>query len=222
MAINKFELPYDIFPNPENSEDEGLVAYGGSLEPEVLLSAYLQGIFPWYSEPDPILWWSPNPRLILYPKDLKVSKSLKQKIRSAKFTIRFDTAFEEVIHACATVPRPGQEGTWITEDMVRAYMRLHALGYAHSVEVFLDNRLVGGLYGLTLGRVFCGESMFHKVPDASKTAFYYLCNHLRSLDYAFIDAQTPTDHLKSLGAIEIERKEFLKRLKSVVSLDVYW
>ena len=216
------KLPLDIFPDPGNTEPEGLVAYGGDLSPEVLLTAYLKGIFPWFSENDPILWWSPDPRMILYPENIKVSASLRQTIKKQKFEIRFDTCFDEVIKNCARIKRKDQESTWITEDMQPAYIRLHQMGYAHSVEAFEQGKLVGGLYGLTLGKIFCGESMFTKVNDASKVAFHALVDKLIHLDYAFIDAQTPTDHLKSLGAEEIPRNTFLALLEKYISLQVYW
>lgn len=216
------KLPLDIFPDPRNTEPEGLIACGGNLSPQIVLTAYLKGIFPWFSDDDPILWWSPDPRMILYPEKFKVSSSLRQIIKKQKFEIRFDTCFDEVIKKCARVKRKDQDSTWITEDMQRAYIRLHRLGYAHSVEAFEKGQLVGGLYGLTLGKIFCGESMFTTVSDASKVAFHALVTKLTSLNYAFIDAQTPTSHLKSLGAREVPRNEFLTLLHKHISLNVYW
>lgn len=215
-------LPLDIFPDPNTTDEEGLVAYGGELSPEVLLSAYLTGIFPWFSNDNLILWWSPDPRLILYPNKLRISKSLKQLIKQNKFEIRIDSAFEKVIRQCADTKRKGQDSTWITRNMQKAYIKLHKMGYAHSVETYLDGTLVGGLYGLTLGKIFSGESMFFHVKDASKVAFCYLVQHLYKLDYAFIDAQTPTSHLKSFGAQEMQRKKFLQLLKKYISLEIIW
>lgn len=215
-------LPLDIFPNPNNADKDGLIAYGGNLVPEVLLSAYLQGIFPWYNEGDPVYWWSPDPRLVLYPNKLKVSKSLSARIKSRKFEVRFNTCFLEVVKACAGTKRKGQDGTWITKEMIAGYHELHKMGFAQSVETFLDNKLVGGLYGLTLGRVFCGESMFHHVSDASKVAFYYLVQHLKNKGFQLIDAQMPTSHLKSLGAEEMPRSDFLLKIKGIISLEKRW
>jgi leucyl/phenylalanyl-tRNA--protein transferase len=217
-----FRLPLDVFPDPNRADKEGLIAYGGDLSPEMLLSAYVKGIFPWFSAYDPILWWSPDPRLILYPSDLKVSRSLRQTMNKQLFEVKTDVSFRQVIYHCAEIKRKDQDSTWITPQMQQAYVRLHEMGYAHSVETYLDGKLVGGLYGLTLGKVFCGESMFTKVSDASKVAFYHLVQRLISLDYAFIDAQTPTNHLKSLGAVEMQREQFLKLLDKYISLDIYW
>ncbi len=202
-----------LFPDPESATSEGLVAAGGDLEPETLLEAYAHGIFPWYEEGMPILWWSPDPRMILYPQDLKISKSLRQVIRSGKYSCRLDKAFEQVIGQCARVPRKDQHGTWITPEMKKAYVRLHEMGYAHSVETYYKNELVGGLYGVSLGNAFFGESMFHLMPDSSKVALYALVRWCRRHHFDFIDAQVPTDHLRSLGAIDISRREFLKLLK---------
>jgi leucyl/phenylalanyl-tRNA--protein transferase len=185
--------------------------------------AYRSGIFPWYSAKDPILWWSPNPRLIMELDEFKLSRSLRKKI--PQFEIRFDTAFSQVIRECSIAPRRGQSGSWIVPEMIEAYEELHALGYAHSVEAYQEGVLVGGLYGVSVGGVFCGESMFAKVSDASKVAFAVLVNRLRGLGYDFIDCQVPTNHLKSLGAKEISRKAFLQRLfkSSLVSSgEMYW
>lgn len=215
-------LPLNIFPNPNNADEEGLVAYGGDLTPKVVLSAYLQGIFPWYNEGEPYLWWSPDPRMIVYPEKFKVSKSLHQKVKRGEFEVRFDTNFNAVIRSCSHVKREGQAGTWITDEMIMVYNRLHEMGFAHSVETYLDDELVGGLYGLSLGKVFCGESMFHKVSDASKVAFYYLVDKLKELNYSFIDAQVPTQHLKSLGGEEVPRSKFLEILAKSISLEVLW
>jgi leucyl/phenylalanyl-tRNA---protein transferase len=207
------------FPDPNKAENEGLVAVGGELNPDFILSAYQQGIFPWFNEDDPILWWSPNPRLVLYPEDFKLSDSLRQVIRSNKFRIAIDSNFSEVIKNCSQAPRPGQDGTWITHDMIDAYIELHSLGYAHSFETYLDEELVGGLYGLSLGKVFYGESMFFKHSDASKFALYHLVKFCKNHKFEFIDAQQPTKHLKNLGAKEIERSEFLKNLQNALNYD---
>ncbi len=218
------KLTYHLsFPNPLNASEEGIVAYGGDLSPSRLMLAYRSGIFPWYSAKDPILCWSPNPRLIMELDELKLSRSLRKKI--PQFEIRFDTAFSQVIRECSIAPRRGQSGSWIVPEMIEAYEELHALGYAHSVEAYQEGVLVGGLYGVSVGGVFCGESMFAKVSDASKVAFAVLVNRLRGWGYDFIDCQVPTNHLKSLGAKEISRKAFLQRLfkSSLVSSgEMYW
>ncbi|MBN9227529.1 MULTISPECIES: leucyl/phenylalanyl-tRNA--protein transferase [Legionella] len=198
------------FPNPETSDNQGLLFIGGDLTPQRILQAYSQGVFPWYEPGTPILWWSPNPRLILLPTEFNISHSLQKSLKKPfKFTM--DTAFSQVIMACAT--NPGRiNNTWITQEMIEAYTHLHKMGYAHSFEVWYENELVGGLYGLSLGRAFFGESMFHKMTDASKIAFYYLCKTLAEWNFDFIDCQIPTHHLQSLGAKIIERREFLHML----------
>ncbi len=198
------------FPHPRSATEEGLVAYGGDLSPSRLMLAYRMGIFPWYSKGDPILWWSPDPRLILELGEFKLRRSLRKKL--SRFDVRFDTAFSEVMRECSRVPRRGQNGSWILPEMIEAYETLFALGYAHSVESYQEGVLVGGLYGVCVGRVFCGESMFARVPDASKVAFAALVERLADAGFEFIDCQVPTDHLKSLGAKEVSRETFLKRL----------
>lgn len=211
------------FPNPLNASEEGIVAYGGDLSPSRLMLAYRSGIFPWYSVNDPILWWSPDPRLILELDDFKLSRSLRKKI--PQFEIRFDSAFSQVIHECSSAPRHGQNGTWIVPEMIEAYETLHALGHAHSVEAYQNGILVGGLYGVSVGGVFCGESMFAKVSDASKVALCVLVEHLKAWEFDFIDCQVPTNHLKSLGAKEVSREFFLQRLSTSslpVSSEMYW
>lgn len=214
-------LTYHLsFPNPLNASEDGIVAYGGDLSPSRLMLAYRSGIFPWYSAGDPILWWSPDPRLILELGEFKLSRSLRKKIH--QFEIRFDTAFSEVIRACATAPRHGQSGSWIVPEMIEAYETLHGLGYAHSVEAYQNDILVGGLYGVTVGGVFCGESMYAKVSDASKVAFAVLIDHLREWGFEFIDCQVPTPHLKSLGAVEVSRSYFLHRLSKASAEAVFW
>ncbi len=206
------KLRYELsFPDPRDATPGGIVAYGGDLSPARLLLAYRNGIFPWYSKDDPIIWWSPDPRLIMPLKDFRLRKSLKKRLKH--FDYRFDTAFEEVIRACAQVPRPGQDGSWIQEEVVQAYINLHHMGYAHSVESYQDGRLVGGLYGVVIGRVFCGESMFSLVSDASKAAFAVLVAHLKAWGFVFIDAQVTTEHLQSLGATEVGRDYFLELLE---------
>jgi len=199
-----------IFPHPDEANEDGIVAFGGDLSPSRLYLAYREGIFPWYSAGDPILWWSPDPRLILHLDDFKLRPSLKKRMKH--FEVRFDTAFTEVLQACASVHRPGQQGTWLQPELIEAMSVLNSLGKAHSVEAYYKGELVGGLYGISVGAVFCGESMFAKKSDASKVAFAVLIEKLKEWGYAFVDAQVPTAHLKSLGAIEVYRDYFLKLL----------
>jgi leucyl/phenylalanyl-tRNA--protein transferase len=189
----------------------GLLCAGGDLSPRRLLDAYRQGIFPWFSEGDPILWWSPDPRMVLFPEELKVSRSLRRVVARGTYEIRFDTDFRSVIQACAA-PRDGHAGTWIVPQMVEAYTKLHELGFAHSVEAWHEGALAGGLYGLALGHVFFGESMFTRAPDASKAALVALVARLRERDFRVIDCQQATRHLASLGAREIPRKAFAQLL----------
>lgn len=195
-----------IFPKPDLAEPDGLLAIGGDLSTERLLLAYQNGIFPWYSDDTPILWYSPHERFVLFPDELKVSKSMRQVLRSGKLRVTVDTCFNDVITACSTAPREGQDGTWIVPDMISAYNRLHLEGYAHSVEVWQDDKLVGGLYGVHVGDIFCGESMFSRVSNASKTALIYLCN---TGLYKLIDCQVHTGHLESLGARMISREQYM-------------
>jgi leucyl/phenylalanyl-tRNA---protein transferase len=212
-----FELPEEIvFPHASLAEPDGLLAVGGDLSPERLLTAYANGIFPWFNEDDPILWWSPDPRCVLYPNEFNPSKSLRLLVQKKKFEIAFDTNFKEVIKNCATVSRFDQPDTWITDDIMNAYSNLHNLGYAHSVETYFENELVGGLYGVSIGKVFFGESMFFKVPNASKIAFYFLIQKLKQMQFDLVDNQITTPHLVSLGATEISREEFLTKLKKSV------
>ncbi len=217
--INSISLLQDelTFPPVEMAlaEPNGLLAVGGDLSHERLLSAYREGIFPWFSAGDPILWWSPNPRMVLFPNEFMVSHSLRKILRKAVFEVKFDTAFEQVMRACAA-PRKGQAGTWILEEMITAYCELHAKGYAHSVETWIDGELVGGLYGMALGRMFYGESMFSRRTDASKIAIAYLCNRLERLNFGMIDCQMYTPHLASLGAREIPRQEFILYMKELI------
>ena len=205
-----------IFPDPEEALEDGLLALGGDLSVERLKMAYSKGIFPWYSQDSPILWWSPDPRLILFPDKLKISKSLKQVIQKNIHEIKFDTRFEEVVQNCATVDRKDQEGTWITNEMEDAYIELHKAGFAHSVETYYEGKLVGGLYGVSLGRVFFGESMFHTQHDTSKVALYHLVGKLKAWNFDFIDAQQETRHIKSLGAESVPRKLFLEMLEKAL------
>lgn len=213
--------PSGLFPNVELSEKEpnGLLAVGGDMSSQRLLTAYRQGIFPWYSKGEPILWWSPNPRLILSPNKIKVSRSLRKTLRKGLFEVTYDRAFEGVIHACAA-PRRDSSETWLIPDMIRAYTQLHDQGYAHSVEVWLAGRLVGGLYGVALGQVFFGESMFSLVSDSSKVALVKLGENLVSWGYQLIDCQVYTPHLISMGAEEISRKQFCLELDTLCHLQV--
>jgi leucyl/phenylalanyl-tRNA---protein transferase len=205
-----------VFPPPEYADPSGLLAVGGDLSSERLLEAYRLGIFPWYSEDQPILWWSPDPRLVLEPNDFKLSRSLRKTIKKGIFQVTFDHAFAEVIRACASVPREGQRGTWITPEMQEAYIRLHGLGFAHSVESWFEGQLTGGLYGVSLGKAFFGESMFHRRSDGSKVALAALIERLRKWNFHFIDAQMTTEHMLRLGANEMPRRIFLKRLASAL------
>lgn len=211
--MNVFQAIEDFpFPNPLETRDE-VVAWGGDLHPARLISAYLQGIFPWYSDDQPILWWSPDPRCILQPQDLKISKSMRQIFRRQEYQVTFDTCFEEVIQCCADVRYKNRDDTWINDHMIVAYNRLHELGLAHSVEVWdKDKKLVGGLYGVSMGSCFFGESMFHKASNASKYGFIALVQNLIQRDFKLIDCQVYNEHLGSLGAIEISKADFLEML----------
>lgn len=202
------------FPNVEESSEEGIVAIGGDLSVERLILAYSKGIFPWYSDESPILWWSPDPRFVLFPSQLKISKSMRPLFNQNKFRVTFDQNFEEVIKNCQNISREDQPGTWITADMMKAYIKLHKKGYAHSVEVWLGKELVGGLYGVSLGKVFFGESMFAKVSNASKFGFITLVQHLKHKGFLLIDCQQETKHLESLGAAAIKRKDFIEFLNN--------
>jgi leucyl/phenylalanyl-tRNA--protein transferase len=198
------------FPDVEESTEEGIVAVGGDLSVERLILAYSKGIFPWYSsDKSPILWWSPDPRFVLFPKNLVVSKSMRPYFNQNKFKVTWDQNFEDVIKNCQKIDREDQPGTWITSKMLAAYIQLHKKGYAHSVEVWLENELVGGLYGISLGKVFFGESMFAKVSNASKFGFISLVNQLKQKGFLLIDCQQETKHLESLGANAIKRKDFI-------------
>ncbi len=202
------------------TEPDGLLAAGGDLSAERLLKAYQHGIFPWYSEDEPILWWSPNPRFVLYPEQLKVSRSLKKSIRNNPYRVTMDTAFDQVIEQCSRQPRRGQAGTWISDEMLEAYQRMHRLGHAHSVEVWQDDELVGGLYGMHVGPVFCGESMFSQRSNTSKIALYHLCQFLIRQGFVLIDSQVYTEHLESLGAVMIPREEYTKTLQQPTEVNM--
>lgn len=200
------------FPDPRTADPAtGLVAIEGDLRPERLLSAYAHGIFPWYSE-EPILWFSPDPRMVLHFDELRVNRSLRKNLRRRRFEVRLDTSFEQVIRACAQVPRPGQDGTWITPDMIDAFVKLHQLGFAHCVEAWHEGELVGGMYGLALGAGFFGESMFAKQSDASKVAFVHLSRQLAAWDFQFLDCQVHTENMERFGARPCSREEFLAQL----------
>lgn len=205
-----------VFPPADYAEADGLLAVGGDLSPERILLAYRQGIFPWYSENLPILWWTPDPRLVLFPGELKISRSLLRVLRKRVFHATLNRAFREVMLRCASVPRKQNEGTWIVPEMVEAYCRLHRLGYAHSVEVWYEDNLVGGLYGIAMGGVFFGESMFFSRSDASKVALVHLVCILRQWGFELIDCQVTTAHLMSMGAREIPRSEFLTHLAAAL------
>lgn len=198
----------------------GLLAAGGGLAPARIIAAYRRGIFPWYSEGDPILWWSPDPRMVLYPGQLRVRRSLAQALRNRPYEVRLDTAFAQVIGACAATPRAGQQGTWISPEMMAAYQHLHEMGFAHSVETWIDGKLAGGLYGIALGSAFFGESMFAWQRDASKIALAHLCRFLLARGFGIIDCQMETDHLASLGASPIPRQDFLAALARLVPDDI--
>ena len=208
-----YRLPREtVFPDPALAEPDGLLAVGGDLAPERLLTAYAEGIFPWYDASSPILWWSPDPRLVLDPAALHVPRSLRRAFRSGRYRVTADAAFSRVIARCAERARPGQDGTWITPEMADAYVRLHELGFAHSFEAWEGEALAGGLYGVSLGAAFFGESMFADRPDASKVAFVRAVEWLRGRGVTLVDCQVRTDHLVRFGAVEVPRSEFLARL----------
>ena len=207
------------FPDPTEAKHNSIIAWGGNLSPGMLLSAYEQGIFPWYSEGEPVIWHSPDPRFVLFPEKLHISVSMEKVLRRRDFSITFDNDFTGVITACSEKYRPGQAGTWITADMIAAYTELHRLGYAHSAEAYSEGKLSGGCYGIRLGNVFFGESMFFRKPNASKAAFLTLALRLFSEGVFFIDCQTHTRHLESLGGQKISRKEFLTLLGKTLKMN---
>ena len=202
-----------VFPPVEMTSAEGIIAFGGDLRPERLILAYQNGIFPWYNEGEPIIWYCPEDRMVLFPHELRISKSMRQLMRNNTFRITSNTAFEQVISQCQNSPRKDQLGTWITDDMKQAYLKLHELGFAKSIEVWQDDKLVGGLYGIDLGHIFCGESMFSKESNTSKLAFIHLVQQLEKEQYKLIDCQVYNEHLESLGAREIPRSEFMGFLR---------
>lgn len=197
------------------NEPNGLIAIGGDLSSQRLLEAYQHGIFPWFSQDEPILWWSPDPRMVLFPEDLKISKSLTKRLKKQDYQVKFNENFRQVMEACASVNRDHQNGTWITPEMIDAYCELHNLGYAYCAETWIDNQLVGGLYGVIIDRMFYGESMFHHVTDASKIAFVHMIKQLQARGVGMIDCQMKTTHLASLGAKEIDRDNFISRLREL-------
>ena len=208
-----FQLGEDyVFPHPSNADKNGIVAYGGDLNPLRILEAYKLGIFPWFESDQNLMWWSPDPRMILYTDKFKVSKSFKAFLKKSNYKVTFNKDFELVINSCANIKRINQKGTWITEGLIKSFIDLHKMGKAISVEVWEDDDIVGGLYGLDLDDVFCGECMFSKSSNASKIALYYLTKELRKNNYRFIDCQVPSEHLKSLGGEVISRSNFLDLL----------
>lgn len=215
-----FLSPLDPFPPPESARDDmgGLLAIGGDLSPERLLEAYRLGLFPWGTLEGFPLWYNPHPRMVLFPAEIRISRSLRRTLRHGSFEIRLDTAFDRVIRSCAETPRPGQDGTWIGADMQAAYIRLHELGWAHSVETYAEGDLVGGLYGLAIGKMFYGESMFSRRTDASKVAFAHLVRFLATHGFGMIDCQMRTEHLASLGGREIPRPDFARQLAELTAL----
>jgi len=205
------------FPAAEGASSDGVLCIGGNLSPGMLLSAYQQGAFPWFNDDDPILWWNPDPRFVLIPTELHVSKTMRKVIKKRHFALSIDTDFAAVIRACAGTPRSGQGGTWITDEMIKAYERMHELGWAHSVEARLDGRLVGGLYGISIGTAFFGESMFSLEPDASKAAFIPLVWRLIDEGFTLIDSQVRTDHIASMGGKSIDRASYLSMLSAAIT-----
>ena len=220
MSVYRLSTSID-FPPIDNADPDGLIAIGGDLSAERLISAYANGIFPWFDEQNPLMWWSPDPRCILFPKDFNCSKSLERTLRSSTFIVTADTAFGDVIRSCRQIKRADQDGTWITEEMQFAYSALHDQGVAHSIEVWCEGLLVGGLYGISLGNAFFGESMFSTVRDASKVAFAHLVGVLHKNHFSFIDCQMHTPHLESLGAIEVARATFANMLEDALQHDTH-
>lgn len=217
MPVYLLDNDLHLFPPVDQALEDGLLAIGGDLKPARLLEAYANGIFPWYDEDHPIMWWSPDPRMVLIPSQMIVSKSLRQAIKNNVFQVKFDEQFETVIKACGNINRKNQAGSWITKEMVAAYVKLHTLGYAHSVETYHDGQLAGGLYGVSLGGIFFGESMFHTQSNASKVALFHLVQFAMEMGIELIDVQQKTSHLASLGAKTIKRDAFLASLKILLS-----
>ena len=216
MDIYPLDKNSYIFPNPHFASDEGLLAYGGDLTPSRIMTAYSKGIFPWYNEDDPILWWSPNPRLVLELNEFKVSKSLQKIINKEIFEIKFDENFKQTMMECKNINRENQDKTWIQDEVIEAYTDIHDMGFAHSFEAYYNGELVGGGYGINIGNVFCGESMFAKKSNASKVALYFLVQRLKEKGFRLIDCQIPSPHLQSLGAKVMPRNEFLELIKNSV------
>ncbi|MBX2843218.1 MAG: leucyl/phenylalanyl-tRNA--protein transferase [Flammeovirgaceae bacterium] len=221
MPVFELDRNENYFPPAYLADSSGLLAIGGDLSPERLLTAYEMGIFPWFNPNEPILWWSPNPRFVLFPENVKVSKSMRQILRSGKFKVTFDQNFLGVIKGCQEMYRPGQKGTWISQEIINSYYELHKIGFIHSVEVWLDEELVGGLYGGCFGKCFFGESMFAKVSNTSKIGFILLAKNLEAHGFEFIDCQVYTRHLESLGANMIPRLDFLKSVETNSRLPLY-
>lgn len=216
MNIFPLDKYSHIFPDPNLACDEGIVAYGGDLDPNRVIKAYTNGIFPWFNENDPILWWSPNPRFILDLQEFKVSKSLKKIINKNIYEVKFNHDFSQVITECAKIRKGNNKKTWITDEVIECYIKIHKMGFAHSFESYFNGELVGGGYGLSIGNIFCGESMFTKKSDASKVAFYELVQRLKYNDFRFIDCQIPSSHLANFGAKTIKREEFLNILSQAL------
>ncbi len=216
-----YELdPYHMeFPDPELASEDGLLAIGGELRADWLLTAYESGIFPWFNEGDPYLWWSPDPRFVLFPDQVKVRKSMRPYLNNPSYEFKFDTAFDQVIEACASIPRRGQDGTWLTAEMKLAYQNLHRIGMAHSAEIWKDGSLVGGLYGVSIGKIFFGESMFSLEPNSSKLALIRLCQWLKERSFLILDCQIHSDHLEQMGAELIPRTNFLEILENALDGD---
>ncbi len=213
-----FRIPdQHLFPDPELAEPSGLLGVGGDLDPDRVELAYRMGIFPWYSRGEPILWWSPDPRMVMAPSELRIGRSLKKRVRRGDYAITMDRAFADVIAECGSKPRPGQSGTWITPQMRTAYVELHHRGIAHSVEAWKEGELVGGLYGISLGKLFAGESMFAHASDASKVAYVHLVRQLERWDMSLVDCQVHTDHLARFGAREIPRRDYLHALRQALA-----
>jgi len=223
MSLSLLDSEQPIFPHPSQAvrEPDGLLAVGGNLSPSTLIDAYRRGIFPWYQDDDPILWWSPRERCVIDMTDLHLSKSLRRTLRRQQYTVSTDRDFTAVVSACAS-PRDDDNGTWITKEMAEAYIELHQLGYAHSIEVWDSQQLVGGMYGVVVGDIFCGESMFSRVRDGSKIAMAYLCGELQHLGYSLLDCQIENSHLLSMGAYLMPRDSFLSRLEQGRDLRLSW
>jgi len=216
LDLNNTDSNELTFPDPRYADDEGILAIGGDLSPDRLIFAYSSGIFPWYGRDQPILWWSPNPRFVLKFEDFKISKSLSKFLKKSNYEVRFNTSFEEVIKNCSISKRKDQDDTWITDEMISAYLELHKKGFAISCETYLDDELIGGLYGVAIGKMFAGESMFFKKDNASKVAFVHLVEKLQSLDFHFIDCQQETPLLASFGAKNMDRNDFLDKLSKAI------